>query len=70
MKNYVMVFDIPRELNATKIRVWRELQKIHAKKIQHSVWKSNKLDKLIEIATLVKKSKGKARILEEKLIFE
>jgi hypothetical protein len=34
------------------------------------MWKSDKLNKLIEIATLVKKSGGKARILEEKLIFE
>ena len=70
MKDFILIFDIPRNKPSIKLKVNRNLHRMNAEKVQQSAWKSDKLDKLIEIATLVKKSRGKARILEEKLIFE
>jgi len=69
MKDVIFIFDIPKKENTVKVRVWRDLIKINAKKIQHSVWKSDDLKNLIEIANFIKKSGGHAMILEEKLIF-
>ena len=69
MKEFVLIFDVPRESVAVAVKTWRDLGKIGAKKLQHSVWKSEKLQDLIDIATFIKKSGGNASILEEKLIF-
>jgi hypothetical protein len=69
MKDVVFIFDIPKKENTAKVKVWRDLNKMHAKKIQHSVWKSDDLKNLIDIASFIKKSGGHAIILEEKLIF-
>lgn len=69
MKEFVLIFDIPREPTRRETKVWRDLTKLGAKKLQHSVWKHSDLSKLIDIATFIKKSGGSATILEEKLIF-
>lgn len=69
MNNYILVFDIPREMDSFRVRIHRDLIAIHAKKIQHSYWKAENLKELISIASLIKNSGGSARILEEKLIF-
>lgn len=69
MKEFVLIYDVPRESVSVETKVWRDLQKIKAKKVQHSVWKSDKLQDLIDIATFIKKSGGEATILEEKLVF-
>lgn len=69
MKNYILSFDIPRENNSQRRKINRDLNKINAKMIHHSTWKSDKLNDLISIATFIKKSGGSASILEEKLIF-
>ncbi len=69
MKEFVLMFDIPREEHKVEVKVWRDLNKLGAKMVQHSVWKSGKLQDLIELATLIKKSGGQAAILEEKLVF-
>lgn len=69
MKEFVLIYDVPREPTRVETKVWRDLSKLGAKRLQHSVWKSYKLKDLIEIATFIKKSGGQATILEEKLIF-
>lgn len=69
MKDMILLFDIPREERRIELKIWRELKRLDAKMIQHSVWKSDKLQDLIDIATFIKKSGGSATILEEKLIF-
>lgn len=65
----VIIFDIPREQNTLEKRINRELHKVNAQMIQHSVWKLKNSQELIKIAGEIKKSGGKAIILEEKLIF-
>jgi len=69
MKEFVLLFDIPREEHRIEVKAWRDLHKISAKMIQHSVWKHSDLSSLIDIATFIKKSGGSATILEEKLMF-
>ncbi len=69
MKEFVLIYDIPRGDVKVAVKVWRDLIKLGAKKLQHSVWRHSDLSKLIEIATFIKKSGGSATILEEKLIF-
>lgn len=69
MKEFVLVFDLPREMGTVKVRTWRELQKIDARMIQFSIWKSEKLDELMKLAIDIKKSGGTAKIMEEKFVF-
>ncbi len=66
---HVLIFDVPRDNVALAVKVWRDLNKLGAKKIQHSVWSSENLDSLVRIASFIKKSGGSARILEERFIF-
>ena len=69
MKEYVLIYDLPRNHKALQMRVLRALHNFETKRLQHSVWKSIDLSELIRIATFIKKSGGNATILEEKLIF-
>ncbi|MBU5537514.1 MAG: hypothetical protein QW818_03210 [Candidatus Aenigmatarchaeota archaeon] len=66
---FVMISDIPREKGSVHRQVHRLLTRIGAKQIQFSVWKHDKLEELIGIASFIKKSGGDARILEERFIF-
>jgi len=66
---YILSFDIPRELNTARRKINRDLNKINAKMIHHSLWKSENLKELISIANEIKRNGGTARILEEKFIF-
>ncbi len=66
----VIIFDIPRGNNTLEKRINRELHKINATMIQHSVWKANNTSELMKIALEIKNSKGKAIILQERFIFE
>ena len=70
MKEFVLIFDLPKKSHSNYVKVWRDLNKIiNIKKLQHSVWKSENLNELIDVANFIKKSGGHAMILEEKLIF-
>ncbi len=69
MKEFVLLFDIPREEHKVEVKAWRDLHRMGARMIQHSVWKSDKLQNLIDVAIFIKKSGGMARILEERFVF-
>ncbi len=69
MKEFILIFDIPKTKNTLKTQVWRELRRKKCNMIQFSIWKSDKLNNLIEIARFIKKSGGSASILEEKFVF-
>ena len=56
-------------MNPVRLRVFRILKKINAEKVHDSLWRSSDLEALIQIALLIKRAKGKARILEEKFVF-
>ncbi|MBI2543390.1 MAG: hypothetical protein HYW24_04355 [Candidatus Aenigmarchaeota archaeon] len=69
VKEFILVFDLPREMGTVKVRAWRELQRMEAKMVQFSIWKSEKLDDLMKLALDIKKEGGDARILEERFVF-
>lgn len=64
-----MIFDVPLENRALARKIQRDLNKIDARMLQQSVWESRNLQDLINIASLIKKSGGDVKILEEKFIF-
>ena len=68
-EGFLLTFDLPRELLSERKRINLELKRISAKKIQFSIWKSEKLEELMRIAIFIKQAGGNARILEEKFIF-
>ncbi|MCD6403474.1 MAG: hypothetical protein J7K98_04070, partial [Candidatus Aenigmarchaeota archaeon] len=68
-KNFVLSFDLPRNMNTLRVRVFRKLKRINATKVHDSLWSANDLQGLIEIALLIKRFGGSARILEEKFVF-
>jgi hypothetical protein len=66
---FLLTFDIPKESNTLRVRIFRNLIKLNAKLIHHSLWKSENLKELMSIANEIKRNGGTARILEEKFIF-
>ena len=66
---FVMIFDVPLEDRALARKVQRDLHKSGARMLQQSVWKSDSLQDLISIASLVKKAGGDARVLKEQFVF-
>lgn len=66
---FILTFDIPREMKALQRKVQRDLTKADARMIQFSLWESSSLETLIDIASLIKKSGGDAKILEERFVF-
>ena len=58
---FILVFDIPRKKPLVELRVNRQLKKIGAKKLQHSLWESNQLNDLISIALFIRDNGGQAK---------
>ncbi len=67
---FVLSYDIPTEEAAFKLKINRLLRKMKATMVQRSMWQHPRLDELVRIATLIKSVGGRARIMEERLIFE
>lgn len=68
-KEFILVFDIPRQLNTLKVQVWRKLRRKDCEMVQFSIWKSANLKLLTDVASWIRKSGGSASILEEKFVF-
>ncbi|MBI2542941.1 MAG: hypothetical protein HYW24_02030 [Candidatus Aenigmarchaeota archaeon] len=66
---FILIFDVPFGKEAEKRQTHRLLVRHGARMIQQSVWKSDSLQDLISIASLIKKSGGDAKILEERFVF-
>jgi hypothetical protein len=66
---FIISFDLPREMNSARVRLFRMLKSRNCKMIHESLWEGDNLKDLIEIATFIKKFGGRARILEEKFLF-
>ena len=69
-KTYLLAFDIPSSLPYFKLLINRRLRRGGARLIQKSLWEHENLSFLVKIALLIKNVGGKARVMEEKLIFE
>jgi len=66
---FLISFDLPREMNGARVRVFRMLKSNRCRMIHQSLWESENLETLIKIANFVKRCGGKARILEERFVF-
>lgn len=69
-KLYIILYDIGRGKNATRLRVSRELGGMDAKMFQHSVWEHEDVNKLMEIVSIIRANGGKAVIMEKKIVYE
>lgn len=65
----IIIFDIPFGEESLRRQLNRKLAGLGARKLQQSVWESDDINELINIAVLIKKSGGDARILEERFLF-
>jgi len=63
-----LLFDIPRKLAPLRSKIHRQLNKINAEKIQDSVWTSNRIDVLIELADEIRSSGASAQVLKIEVI--
>ena len=66
---FVLIFDIPLEEKSKTKQEQRVLSRIGARQIQKSVWSSDELGSLTDVASFIKKTGGDARILEERFVF-
>ncbi len=67
--NFVLSFDLPRECNAARVRIFRRLRTAGARLFHHSLWTHANVKALTDIAIEIKESGGRAVILEERLVF-
>jgi len=67
--SFILLFDIPSELQTLKRQIDRQLTRVGAELVQKSVWKLENLNLLIDIASWIKRAGSDARILEEKFLF-
>jgi hypothetical protein len=67
-KNFIIMFDIPRNSLALQRRVNRKLHTVKAVRVQHSVCKSKHFNDLDRIAAMISDEDGKATILKEDII--
>jgi len=66
---FLLSFDIPRDFNALRLRVFKRLRNANAEMVHQSLWRSSNLKNLLDITLLIHSHGGSARILEEKFIF-
>jgi hypothetical protein len=69
MRNYILIYDLPRSNKSIFVKINRLLHRIDAEKIQHSVWRSDKLENLKDIAELIRDNGGEAILMEENVVF-
>jgi len=68
-KMFLLSFDLPKNMNTLRVRIFRRLKSSGAELVHHSLWRSNDFKLLQDIALLIRKNGGTALILEEKLRF-
>lgn len=69
MSEFLIAFDIPAKESLFKKKINQILKKTGAKMIQRSLWESENLNKLLNVAILIKNIGGKAHVFEAKVLF-
>jgi len=69
MPEYLLLFDMPREMGSMQVKVNRTLKAMGATRLQYSIWESKDLRGLKEVAKLVKQVGGTSMIVEKKVVF-
>jgi CRISPR-associated endonuclease Cas2 len=68
--SYLIIYDIRRLDNATRLRVNRYLRKLGALKLQHSVWEFNSFTHLRALAISIKSTGGRAIVMKKRVAYE
>jgi len=68
-EKFLLVFDIPNDKIGLKKRINRMLHRSKAEMIQKSVWRSESLSSLKEIAELIKREGARANVIKEEILF-
>ncbi|TAL46693.1 hypothetical protein EPN87_04640 [archaeon] len=66
---YILIYDMPRDKKTLHVQVNRKLHAMKAEKLQHSIWQSELLENLKEIANFIRAAGGEASVLEKKVVF-
>jgi len=66
--SYLIIFDIKKLDNATRLKINRYLRKLDAEMLQQSVWQLDSLNDLRYLAMLIKSSGSKALILRKEIV--
>lgn len=69
MPKFLIAFDIPTKEYLFRKKINQILRKIGARMIQKSLWESENLNKLVNIAILIKNVGGTVYVFEAKVIF-
>jgi hypothetical protein len=62
MRKFMLIFDIPRELNTLRNRIHRRLIKFDVEKVQDSVWASQNVNLLLDMAKEIKEEGASAQV--------
>jgi hypothetical protein len=64
----LIAYDIPKTKHHLSVKVWRELNRINAKKISSSLWiledNQNNLDAFKKIKEIINQNGGNARVMK------
>jgi len=64
----LIAYDIPKTKPHLSVKVWRELNRIEAKKISSSLWiledNQNNLEKFKKIKELINQNGGEAKVMK------
>jgi CRISPR-associated endonuclease Cas2 len=69
MPKFLIAFDIPTKEKLFKKKIYQILKKTGAKMTQRSLWESENLNELLNIAILIKNIGGKVYVFEAKVLF-
>ena len=69
MEKFLLAFDIPANERMFRKKINQILKKIDAKMIQKSLWESEDLNKLLNIAVLIKNIGGVVYVFQAEVLF-
>lgn len=67
-REYIIIYDLPREEKSLLVKINRMLHRINAKKLQHSIWQSDDLEALKDMVRIIRGAGGQANIIEKRII--
>lgn len=66
--SYLIIYNIKKLDNATRLKVSRRLRKLGALRLQHSVWEFTGFSELRDLMELIKSTGGKVLILQKEIV--
>jgi CRISPR/Cas system-associated endoribonuclease Cas2 len=67
--SFLLCYDVTRSRGSLRVKINRELSRIDAKMLQHSMWEHTDFNQLKSVAKMIKSSGGRAIILEKRIVY-